>query len=305
MMKMHLKTSFGNIRRSPFQALAAISVLAVTFFVSTLIAVAVFSSSQLLNYFETRPQMIGFLKEEATQEQIDELMGRLENDLRVGNLRFVSKEEALEIYKEATADNPLLGELVSPSIFPASIEFSPVELNAAGVLIEELGGESIVEDIGFTASVGGSSAVGDVIEWLKTVSYYVRLTGAVSVGVLAVTSFLVLMVVISMRISMKREEIDSLSLIGATPGFIRTPIVLEAIHYGILGSFIGWLMAAVLVMYASPTIFSNFGDIPILPRDSSSFFGMLGIILGAELLIAIIIATFGSLFSLSRTLKLR
>jgi len=304
-MKMHLKTSLGNIRRSPFQAMAAISVLAVTFFVSTLIAVAVFSSSQLLNYFETRPQIIGFLKEDITQQQTDELMERLENDARVANLRFVSKEAALEIYKEATADNPLLGELVSPSIFPASIEFSPLELGDAEALIEELGNESIVEDIGFTASVGGSSAVGDVIQRLKTVSYYVRLAGAVSVTVLAVTSFLVLMVVISMRISMKREEIDSLSLIGATPGFIRTPIVLEAIHYGMLGAFVGWLIAAVLVMYASPSLFSYFGDIPVLPKDSAGFFGMLGLILAGELLIAIIIAIFGSLFSLSRTLKLR
>jgi len=120
-MKLHLKTSFDNIRRAPFQAMAAILVLAVTFFVSTLIAISVFSSHQLLNYFETRPQIIAFLTDDANQEQINELMGRLKSDPRVANLRLISKEEALAIYKEATSDNPLLGELVSPSIFPASI----------------------------------------------------------------------------------------------------------------------------------------------------------------------------------------
>ena len=304
-MKLHWKTSFDNIRRAPFQALAAISVLAITFFVSTLIAVTVYSSSQLLTYFETRPQVIAFLTEDTTDAQVDELMGRLENDPRIVNLSFISKEQALNIYKDATADNPLLGELVSPSIFPSSIEFSPSDLNLAEELIGMMEEELIVEDIGFTANVGGSSAVGDVIERLKTVSYYVKAAGAIAIGVLAVTSFLVLMVVIGMRISMKREEIESLSLIGATPGFIRAPLMLEAIHYAIIGAFAGWLFAAVLVMYASPNIFSYFGDVPVLPKVSSDFFGLLGVILAVELLIAILIAILGSLFSLSRTLKLR
>jgi cell division transport system permease protein len=304
-MKLHLKTSFDNIRRAPFQAMAAISVLAITFFVSTLIAVSVYSSEKLLNYFETRPQVIAFLVEDASEEQVDELMSRLEVDTRISNLNFISKEDALNIYKDATADNPLLGELVSPSIFPASIEFSPAELSLAEELIAMMDDELIVEDIGFTANVGGSSAVTDVINRLKTVSYYVRLTGAVAIGVLAVTSFLVLMVVIGMRISMKKEEIESLSLIGATPGFIRSPLVLEAIHYAVIGSIIGWLFASVLVMYASPNIFAYFGEVPVLPQVTSDFFGMLGVILAGELVIAVLIAILGSMFSLSRTLKLR
>lgn len=304
-MNLHLKTSFDNIRRAPFQAMAAILVLAVTFFVSTLIAISVYSSQKLLTYFETRPQIIAFLKEDASEDQINELMGKLSGDPRLTNLRLVSKEDALNIYKEATSDNPLLGELVSPSIFPASIEFSPSNLDQAQEMIELMKGELIVDDIGFTANVGGSAAVGDVIERLRTITYYVRVAGAVAIGVLAVTSFLVLMVVIGMRISMKRDEIESLSLIGATPGFIRAPLVLEAIQYAILGVITGWLVASVLVMYASPTIFSYFGDIPVLPKASGEFFVMLGAILGGELLIGIFIAILGSTFSLSRTLKLR
>jgi len=263
------------------------------------------SSSKLLSYFETRPQVIAFLTGEASEEQINELTQRLEDDPRIANLRFVSKEDALNIYKEATADNPLLGELVSPSIFPASIEFSPAELSQAKELIEMMEGELIVDDIGFTANVGGSSAVSDVIERLKTITSYVRLAGAVAIGVLAVTSFLVLIVVIGMRISTKREEIESLSLIGATPGFIRAPLMLEAVHYAIIGVFVGWLVASVITMYVSPTIFSYFRDVPVLPNNSGEFFAMLGIILLGELAIGIFIALLGSLVSLSRTLKLK
>ena len=66
----HINTSLRNIRRSPFQAMAAMSVLALTFFVTTLIAILVYSSSQVISYFETRPQIIAFLKDSVDQESV-------------------------------------------------------------------------------------------------------------------------------------------------------------------------------------------------------------------------------------------
>lgn len=303
-MSIHLKTSFGNIRRSPFQAMAAVSVLAVTFFVTTLVAVTVFSSEQVIRYFETRPQVIAFLKDDATDEQTGLLLDKLEADLRINSLRLVTKEEALNIYKDATSENPLLGELVSPSIFPASIEFSSNELQIAQTLIEEVKQEPIVESVGFTAALGGESAVSDVIDRLNSIALYTRTGGAIAIGVLAGTSFLVLMVVIGMRIVTKKPEIDSLSLIGASPWFIKAPIVLEAVHYSILGVIAGWLGASVLIMYVTPSLLKYFGDVPVLPKDSTQFFALLGVVLAGELVVGIVIALLGSMVALSRTLKL-
>src|SRR5688572_6748548 len=122
MIIQHFKTSFQYIRRAPFQALAAIAVLSLTFFVGTLIALLVYSSNQVLRAFETRPQVIAFLKKDSLEEEFMALQQKLKSDERLHDVKLVSKEEALEIYKSATSDNPLLGELVSPSIFPASIE---------------------------------------------------------------------------------------------------------------------------------------------------------------------------------------
>lgn len=304
-MNLHIKTSLDNIRRAPFQAMAAISVLAITFFVTTLTAMVVYSSEQLLQYFESRPQIIAFLTDDAEALQIENLSAKLEVDERINSVRFVSKEDALEIYKEATSENPLLGELVSPSIFPASIEISPADLTFAQEILTEIKEEPIVESVGFTASIGGESAVGEVIERLKTISNYVRIAGVIAISVLAVTSFLVLMIVIGMRILMKKEEIESLSLIGATAGFIRAPLILEALQYAFWGVLIGWLMASVLIMYASPTIFSYFGEIPVLPSNTRDFFILLGAFLGVEVLVGMVIALLGSIISVSRSLSIK
>lgn len=301
-MKQHFKTSFDSIRRTPFQALAAITVLALTFLVSTLLVVTIYGSDQILKYFETRPQVIAFLNEDAEQGAIDSLIQSLENDSRIKSVTFVSKEDAAEIYRNATADNPLLGELVSPSIFPASIEFSVMNLELVEQMIAEVEGNEIVDEVGFTASLDSGEALGDVLQRLRSVSDYVRIAGLVAVAILGATSFLVLMVIVGMRISTKKKEIESLNLIGATPWFIRAPIVLEAITYSFIGVLFGWLGAVVTLLYVTPSIIGYFGPIEVIPKDVNQFFMLLGSVLAVEIIIGLIIALLGSMVAVSRSL---
>jgi cell division transport system permease protein len=300
MANIHLKTALDYIRRSPFQALAATFVLSLTFLVTTILIVLAYSSSKVITYFETRPQVIAFLKDKATPEEIATLQNKIVADPRVKDVRYVSKEEALEIYKEATADNPLLSELVSPTIFPASLEFSLKDLSQAEAVIKTLKNESIVDQVGFTASLGTESQLGDVVKRLRTITTYLRVGGGVFAGLLIATSFLVLIIIIGMRMSVRKGEIEILDLIGATPGFIRKPMVLEALIYAISGVFIGWALTFVLVLYLAPSIIAYFGEIPVLPRDTFELAGLFGVILGAELVVGLLLALFGSLLAISR-----
>lgn len=305
MANLHLRTALDYIKRSPFQALAAIFVLSLTFFVTTLLVVLVYSSSKMISYFETRPQVIAFLKDEATSEQISTLQNSLATDERVKDVKYVSKEEALEIYKKATSDNPLLSELVSPSIFPASIEFSLTDLSQAERVIEEVREINVVDQVGFTASLGGESELGDVVNRLRTITTYLRVGGGIFVGLLLTTSFFVLLIIIGMRMSARKGEIEILDLIGATRGFIRAPIVLEALTYSLIGVFVGWVLTFVLVLYIAPVLLAYFGEIPILPRDTLSLAGFFGIILVAELLIGTLLSLFGSMLAISRAQRPR
>lgn len=293
------------MRRAPFQAAAAVFVLSLTFFVATLVSILAYSSSQLLSYFESRPQVIAFLKDGTTDAQVGDLQHKLAANSIIKDIKYVSKEEALSIYKKATSDNPLLGQLVSPSIFPASLEFSVTDLSFAQNIIDEVKGESIVDSVGFTAAVGGEANLNDVVSRLKTITTYVRLGGIIFTGVLTLASFVVLLITITMRMSTRREEIEILNLIGATKSFIRSPIMMEAFIYALVGVFVGWILAFIAVLYSAPTLVSYFGEIPILPRDTVGILSVFGIILGVELLGGMILAVSGSLLAISRVRKTR
>ncbi|KKR38514.1 hypothetical protein A2210_01590 [Candidatus Woesebacteria bacterium RIFOXYA1_FULL_40_18] len=305
MKNIYFKVALDYIKRSPFQAISAIVVLGLTFFVATMLSVLVYSSGNLLKYFETRPQIIAFLKSEATPEAISAFQNKLTGDSRVKDVKYVSKEEALEIYKEATVDNPLLAQLVSPSIFPASLEFSVSDLSFAEKVIEETKEEGIVDSVGFTASLGGEKTLGSVVSRLRTIIWYIRIGGGVFVGILSATSFLVLLVIIGMRMTTKREEVGILDLIGATPGFIRSPIVLEALIYATAGVLIGWLSSFIIWLYLSPNIVRYFGDIQVLPKGTLNFLGFFAIVLVVELMVGAFLATSGSMLAISRAKKSR
>lgn len=302
-MSIHAKTAIEAIKRSPFQAISAIFVLTLTFFVATTVAILVYASGKSLSYFETRPQIISFLKNDAKEDSVVALQTKLSQDVRIKDVKYVSQTSALEIYKKATEDNPLLAELVSPSIFPASLEFSVTDLKLAEGIINEVKNEEVVEQIGFTANIGGEKSVGDVVDKLKTISSYVRIGGILFVSALAVTSFLVLLVIISMRMTSRKSEIEILSLIGATPAFIRSPIVLEGIIYSVVGVITGWILSLILWLYISPNILSYFGQIPVLPRDPIQFFILFAAILGVEFVTGFVIALIGSLAAVKRSLK--
>lgn len=304
-MYIYLKTAWDHVRRTPFQSLAAIFALAINFFVVTLLSTLVYSSSSALKYFETRPQVIAFLKDEASKEDIASLHQKISGDARVKKVTYISKEQALEIYNKATADNPLLSELVNPSIFPASLEISLTDLSYAQDVIEEIKKSNIIDSVGFTASLGGEETLFDVVKKLRTFTDSLRIIGASFSLLLALTSFFILTIIIGMRISSRRSEIEILRLIGATNRFIRSPIVIEAIIYAITGVLAGWLFAFLLVLYATPSIIAFFGEIPVLPKDTFQVFSLYGIILGGELLVGILLAVVGSSLAISRVKRVR
>lgn len=302
-MNIHIKTALNNIRRSPFQALAAVFVLFVTFFVSSILIVFIYSSNQLIRYYETRPQIIAFLKDTAKEEEINALKSQLEGDNRLKKVNYITKEDALEIYKKATKDNPLLSELVSPSVFPSSLEFSVTDLSYAETVISEVKTNDIVDEVGYTASLGGEESLTDVVSRLRQIAYYIRLTGGIFIGFLLGTSLILMIVIISMKMSTRRSEIEILDLIGATHAFVRAPVLIEALVYTLVGVFVGWFISLLLVLYLSPSLIRYFQDIPVLPSDTLRLLGFFGLILVGEILIGLMLSLAGSVLAVARARK--
>lgn len=284
------KTLKQHIFRSPYQSLAAILVVSFSFFVIALFGLLGAGSSVVLQYFESRPQVSAFLKDEAKPQEIELMRAKLEATGKVKSVTYISKEDALKIYQEQNKDKPLLLEMVTAKILPASLEISSKDLSSLKEIAENLKKEPLVEDVIFQEDV-----IQSLSKWMVTL----RKIGIASGVFLLFVSILTILVILGMKISRKKEEIEILRLLGASSGYICLPFYLEGIFYGLLGAVFSWGLSYLALLYATPFLVNFLAGIPLLPIP---FLFMLKILAGL-LGLGLVVGFLGSFLAMARFVK--
>lgn len=289
-MKQHLETAGKHIRRSPYQALGAILVLFLTFFIASVATLATIGTHVILHYFETRPQVIAYLKDDVPADQVDALRAKLAQDEKIKEVKYVSKEEALAFYREQNKVDPLLLEMVTANILPASLEISTVDISYLKDLADFLQKEPAVEEVDFQE---------DIVKTLRNWTTILRTFSFALVGILIVVSILVVLVILGMKMAVRHEEIEILRLLGASSWYITAPFLFEGVFYGIVGAFFGWMAAYLCLLYLTPTLSQFFAGIPLFPVPWVLILGLLA----GEIVFGIIMGITASLLAVKRYLK--
>lgn len=89
----YTKFAKRNIRRSPFQAIAASMVMFLTFFALLTFVLLAAGSQVVLRYYESKPQIIAFFKDGTTDADITAIQGALGNETRVTKLSLSPKRK--------------------------------------------------------------------------------------------------------------------------------------------------------------------------------------------------------------------
>lgn len=285
-----IKTMWKHVRRSPYQALAAILIMSLTFLSISFFSFVIFGSSRVISYFESKPQVTAFFKEDATQENIDELADAVKQSGKVASVKFVSKQEALELYKRQNQDDPLLLDLVTEDILPASLEIATTRIEDLNDVSTQLQQSPFVSEVVYQK---------DVVDTLSSWIGALRKIGFVLTILLATVSVFIMVIIIGFKISQKKDEIEVMRLLSATKWYVRWPFLLEGIFYGVIGALIGWVISTGTLLYATPLLESFLKGIPLLPVSPL----FLIVLLVAELVLAVILGAFSSFLAVLRYLK--
>lgn len=283
------KTAIKHIRRSPYQSLAAIFIMILTFLSITVFTFIVFGSSTVINFFESKPQVTAFFKDGATQQNIDALRNQLNQTGMVSSLKYISQDQALQIYRQQNKDDPLLLDLVTADILPASLEISTVKIEDLGPISDILSKSPYVSEVVYQR---------DIVSTLTRWTNALRIIGIILIIVLTVVSIFIMMTVIGFKVSQKRDEIEIMKLLSATNWYIRMPFMLEGIIYGTIGTVIGWIVATGVLLYSTPYLETFLKGIPVLPVSPLFLFGIL---LG-ELILAVLLGVLASSLAVLRYL---
>jgi len=290
-MKRAIKFTRRNIRRTPFQAIAASMVMLLTFLALQAFIILAAGSQTALRYFESKPQVIAFFKEGTTNQDVTAIENALKQEIRVTNIKFVSKEDALQIYREKNKNDPTLLELVTASILPASLEVSTKDPQDLAPIADILKREPVISEV---------IVPEDVVATLTSITRIIRYTGGATVGFLMVFATLVIIMIIGFKIRIKRTEIEIMRLLGASPGFVRTPFILEGMFYGVTGAVLAWIINYSLLWYFTPFLQGYLEDVKLLPVNLLFMLTLLG----GSLVVACLVGAIGSFAAVRRYLKI-
>jgi cell division transport system permease protein len=196
-------------------------------------------------------QMTVYLSDNSETDEVQSLQDKLGRDKNIGKIKYISKENALSEFRGQMASYApdILNEKDLLSLIPASLQISLSESVGA---LEHF---KILESLAGTLK--NEKAVAEVSygqEWVQKYSrflfYFQRACEAVGIVILAAALF-VLSNVIRASVQSRRQEIEVLELIGATPRMIRRPFLIEGASLGLLSSSLA--MGLSYVMFTAIT----------------------------------------------------
>lgn len=180
-------------------------------------------------------EMIVYVDNDATPEQIQQIRDSLEsqpNVIDVAKLRYLDIEESLaEAGRLFGGDTETL-QLLNESNIPT--QFKVVPADGAGLeLLAQL-----ASTIGTQPKVHEVTFPGDQIEVLDTLQGFIGFRLFIITGILLFSAVLLIWNTIRTAMFARRREIEVMKLVGATNWFIRLPFMLEGLFQGLVGSLL-------------------------------------------------------------------
>ena len=287
---------FKSMRRTPYQGIVAILALGFTFYALTIFALLAGASEIALRVLEAKPQVTVFFSEgkEPSAQQVDQIKQQLQNMVELEEFRFISQQQAWEIYTGSAGENTVLLQYVTPDNLPASIEVSTKNAADLSRVADFLTTLPNVDDIYYEEEV-----IAQLTKWTRAV----RRIGLENILFLSLLSFLFIFIVMGMKIAMRRSEIQILKLVGASRGFITKPLILEGMMYGALGALLGFGAAFTRLLYAVPMIIELIGNLNWEIISSPWVWQLFVVIIVGELIIGSTLAGLASWWAVNRYLK--
>lgn len=181
---------------------------------------------------ESAESLVGitvFFDEGTEEERILEIKEEIRLRVEVADVIYISADEAWETYKNENLNEELTVTFGSdnPLADSASLEVSLSDVSMQDVLVR------FVESLDNVRKVNHSKSIAEGVEGIKTL---ISIISVSLIAILVAVAVFLIRTTISTGISVRREEISIMSIIGATEFFIRFPFVVEGAIIGILGS---------------------------------------------------------------------
>ena len=275
---------FSNVFKNKKSTGASLMIMCATMIIFGIFLILGENINHFVKEIESAQGIQVFIKNEATQEQIEELGEKIRKIEGVSTIEYVSKEKAQDLLEGYEGEN---------NIFTASYVVTLTDLNQSKTVQDQILTFDQVKKI---------TSKDETVTTLINLANGIKIVTGVILMLLIVISIFIIANTIKLTVHARRKEISIMKYVGATNGFIRWPFIVEGMIIGIFASIISIVIVGVAYSFlAEQLVNSQF--MQVINMSLISFADMFNSIIFVYMLLGIGIGALGSVISMRKYLK--
>lgn len=213
-------------------SIASILTMAACIFLVGIFYSIVNNVNNIAHKVESEVPITVFFNEGTSREEMEQIGALIEARPEVEKIEFESADQAWENFKDQYFQGSEAAEGFkddNPLVNSSNYHVYMNQIEKQAELVQYIQGLEHVREVNQSE------------EAAKTLGSFNRLVSYASIAIIAVLLIISIFLIsntVSVGISVRKEEIGIMKLIGATDGFVRSPFVLEGIVLGIIGAAI-------------------------------------------------------------------
>ena len=298
------KYGFQNFWRNGLLSVATTLVLTLTLFtVSVFVAITLLANAAVQS-INSRIDVVVYFNDEVSESDIDNIQAEVKSLPSVRETTYISKEEALDKWIANTEDESLKNAITAENNpLPRSLEVKIADPQRTQEVADYFNQDRIkplVHRVRYNK---------EVIDKVVRYTSAFKKIGLGLVVIFIIISIFVVFNTIRLAIYSRRDEIEIMQLVGATPSYIRWPFVVEGTLFGIFAA----LFASLIIIFGGKYLFSS-GIIPATslnevlnflgPEAAKYFSGASVSIILYQVIVGILLSVVCSMVAIRRYLKL-
>jgi len=281
-----------NMRLSPVLSGAAVFTVGVALALLAFFAIAVLNVQRMTASWASELAIVGYLEQPPDNAGLNRLLSEIRAFPEVADVTYISRQEAFQRFQKRLGSDADLLEGLGADLLPASLEIriKPENRSQTAEVVERLGRNRSLGELHYGR------------EWLERFEAFLTLLhtlGAGLGGFLVLAALVIVANTIKLTLYARQDELETMTMVGATAMFIKLPYLIEG---GLQGFFGGVL--ALLVSFAAYFLVlrESLGSILLLTGiDTIHFLPLLWQV--AILLAGSLIGVLGSLVALRKFVR--
>lgn len=294
------KFALQNFGRNIWLSLVTVFILVLTLFSVTFSASLNLVAKQAISLVKDRVDVSVYFADTALDEDVKSVANVLTAMPEVKDVNYISKDEALQYFKDKNKDNPVIQQTLDvlgtnplgPTLVVRAkkIEDFPKIMD----VLNQPQYAKLIQDKDFEENQ-------QVVAKLTQVTDKIREIGLFVSSIFILVAALVIFNTIRVTIYTYREEIGIMKLVGASNWFVRAPFVIESIFYALIGCVLTMVIIVPLVGLSAPffnQLFSGYG-FNVISYFEAHFWSIFWL----QTLISVVLAMVSSMIAVTRYLE--